>query len=109
MVGTAGSSVRTWNTEPSRSPGGTWIGTGMKTHKSPQDRGLEGNLAGTVKYRGANHSRSRGGLPRLREGCPAVVLRRASYFVLPLTVKWARRFFCQHSSVDCWQTGTSLP
>ena len=28
MVGTAGSSVRTWNTEPSRSPAGTWTGTG---------------------------------------------------------------------------------
>ena len=31
------------------------------------------------------------------------------YFVLPVTVKWARRFFCQHSSPDAWQTGTSLP
>ena len=32
-----------------------------------------------------------------------------SYFVLPVTVKWARRFRCQHSSLDCVQTGTSLP
>jgi hypothetical protein len=35
--------------------------------------------------------------------------RRRLYFVLPVTVKWARRFLCQHVSFDSWQTGTSLP
>jgi|PlaIllAssembly_1097288.scaffolds.fasta_scaffold132471_2 hypothetical protein len=33
----------------------------------------------------------------------------AVYFVLPVTVKWARRFRCQQSSLDCEQAGTSLP
>jgi hypothetical protein len=32
-----------------------------------------------------------------------------SYLVLPVTVKWARRFRCQQSSLDSWHTGTSLP
>ncbi len=36
-------------------------------------------------------------------------LRRGGYCVLPVTVKCARRFFCQHSSVEAWQAGTSLP
>ena len=33
----------------------------------------------------------------------------SGYFVLPVTVKWARRFRCQHSSLGRRQTGTSLP
>jgi hypothetical protein len=35
--------------------------------------------------------------------------RTPRYFVLPVTVKWARLFFCQQSSVEAVQTGTSLP
>jgi hypothetical protein len=29
--------------------------------------------------------------------------------VLPVTAKWSRRLRAQHSSVESWQTGTSLP
>ncbi len=32
-----------------------------------------------------------------------------TYCAFPVTVKWARRLRCQQSSVDCVQTGTSLP
>ncbi len=32
-----------------------------------------------------------------------------TYWAFPVTVKWARRLRCQQSSVDCVQTGTSLP
>jgi hypothetical protein len=35
--------------------------------------------------------------------------RTLRYFVLPVTVKWARLFFCQQSSLEAVQTGTSLP
>ena len=34
---------------------------------------------------------------------------RDDYSVFPETVRWARRFFCQHSSMESMQTGTSLP
>ena len=40
---------------------------------------------------------------------PHEAARRGPCYVLPVTVKWARRFRCQHSSFDCVQTGTSLP
>ena len=48
-----------------------------------------------------------------RQAAPKCQLRRGrvdawTYF-FPVIVEWARRFFCQHSSVDCVQTGTSLP
>ena len=33
----------------------------------------------------------------------------SGYFVLPVTVRCARRFRSQQSSFDCVQTGTSLP
>jgi hypothetical protein len=35
--------------------------------------------------------------------------RMDTYWALPVTVKWSRRFRAQHSSVDSVQTGTSLP
>ena len=35
--------------------------------------------------------------------------KRGPCYFFPVTVRWARRFFCQHSSFDCAQTGTSLP
>ena len=38
---------------------------------------------------------------------PSLVFRL--YLPLPVTAKWSRRLRDQHSSVDCWQTGTSLP
>lgn len=34
---------------------------------------------------------------------------RSGYCVFPETVRWARRFCCQHASLDSMQTGTSLP
>ena len=35
--------------------------------------------------------------------------RGTGYFALPVTVDFARRFFCQQASFDSVQTGTSLP
>jgi len=34
---------------------------------------------------------------------------RSGYCVFPETVRCARRFCCQHASLDSMQTGTSLP
>jgi hypothetical protein len=72
----------------------------FRRNNSPLDRGLEG-MPEDLSNAGTSAARAHGGPSRYTDS--------AAILVLPLTVKWARLFFCQQSSVEAVQTGTSLP
>jgi hypothetical protein len=90
------------------------VGGGMPPTRTCGESGLERLQAGPCPKAFLRSTQEAEGLekpgpisPRFaRDGATRNAGR--TYF-LPVTVKWARRFFCQHSSLDCVQTGTSLP